>query len=77
VFLILAMHLILMQLFYFVPHVSFSHTPPREALLDDITSASILTWRHVNLHGTYDFSNLTAANDTDYSLEEVIAFKAA
>ncbi len=49
----------------------------REALLDDITSASILTWRHVNLHGTYDFSNLTAANDTDYSLEEVIAFKAA
>jgi len=49
----------------------------REALLDDITSASILTWRHVNLHGTYDFSNLTAANDSDYSLEEVIAFKAA
>ena len=49
----------------------------REALLDDITSASILTWRHVNLHGTYDFRNLTAANDSDYSLEEVIAFKAA
>jgi len=49
----------------------------REALLWDITSASILTWRHVNLHGTYDFSNLTAANASDYSLEEVIAFKAA
>ena len=49
----------------------------RGILLDDITSASILTWRHVNLHGTYDFSNLTAANDSGYSLEEVVAFKAA
>ena len=49
----------------------------REALLDDITNASILTWRHVNLHGIYDFSNLTAANDSGYSLDEFIVFKAA
>lgn len=49
----------------------------REALLDDITNASILTWRHVNLHGIYDFSNLTAANDSGYSLDEFISFKAA
>ena len=39
-------------------------------------SASILTWRHVNLHGTYDFSNLLSANDPDYSLDDVINFKA-
>ena len=49
----------------------------RGALLDNITSASILTWQHVNLYGTYDFSNLLAANDNFYSLEEVINFKAA
>ena len=46
-------------------------------LLNDITSASILTWRHVNLYGTYDFSNLLAANDNVYSLDEVINFKVA
>lgn len=49
----------------------------RQALLKDITSASILTWQHVNLHGIYDFSNLQGANDQDYSSEEVIGFKAA
>jgi TnpA family transposase len=49
----------------------------REALLESIMSASIMTWRHVNLHGTYDFSNLFAANDNFYSLDEVVNFKAA
>lgn len=48
-----------------------------EALLDDITSASIMTWRHVNLHGTYDFSNLLAANENAYLLDEVMSFKTA
>ena len=48
-----------------------------DALMNDITSASILTWRHVNLHGTYDFNNLLAANDNAYSLDEVINFKVA
>ena len=49
----------------------------RTVLLESILNASILTWRHVNLHGTYDFSNLFSANDPDYSLEDVINFKAA
>ena len=48
----------------------------RALLLENILSASILTWRHVNLHGTYDFSNLLSANDPDYSLDDVINFKA-
>ena len=46
-------------------------------LLENILSASILTWRHVNLHGTYDFSNLLSANDSDYSLDDIINFKVA
>lgn len=49
----------------------------RVALLESITSASILTWQHVNLHGTYDFSNLFSSNDSDYMLDDVINFKAA
>ncbi len=47
------------------------------ALLDNIIRASILTWQHVNLHGTYDFNNLLAANDNFYSLDEIVNFKAA
>ena len=46
-------------------------------LLESITSASILTWQHVNLHGTYDFSNLLSSNNPDYTLDEMINFKAA
>ena len=49
----------------------------RAELLDNITNASILTWHHVNFHGTYDFSNLLSVNDADYALDEVINFKTA
>jgi TnpA family transposase len=49
----------------------------RAVLLESILNASILTWRHVNLHGTYDFSNLFSANDPDYSFDDVVNFKAA
>lgn len=54
-----------------------SEPDERAQLLESITSASILTWQHVNLHGTYDFSNLLSSNDSDYSLDDVINFKAA
>ena len=46
-------------------------------MLNDITSAFNTTWRHVNLHGTYDFSNLMTENDNVYLLDEVISFKVA
>ncbi|WP_341748923.1 hypothetical protein [Candidatus Tisiphia endosymbiont of Sialis lutaria] len=49
----------------------------RQTLLENIPNASILSWRHVNLHGIYDFSNLLATNDQDYSFNEVVNFKAA
>ena len=54
-----------------------SDNEKRKVLLENITSASILTWQHLNLYGTYDFSNLLSANDPDYSLDEVINFTAA
>ena len=54
-----------------------SEPDERIQLLERITSASILTWQHVNLHGTYDFSNLLSTNIQDYTLEDMINFKAA
>lgn len=54
-----------------------SEPDERESLLENIVSASILTWQHVNLHGTYDFSNLLSVNDSEYSLDEVVNFRAA
>jgi hypothetical protein len=54
-----------------------SDNTSRQAILENITNASILTWQHINLHGIYDFSNLLSANDQDYSLSEVINFKVA
>ena len=38
----------------------------RKTLVNNITRASILTWQHVNMHGIYDFSNLTAENDNEF-----------
>lgn len=49
----------------------------KQTLLENITGASILSWQHVNLHGTYDFSNILSVNDRDYSLSEVVNFKIA
>jgi TnpA family transposase len=42
-----------------------SDNTSRQAILENITNASILTWQHINLHGIYDFSNLLSANDQD------------
>lgn len=47
------------------------------ALLENIRSASILTWRHVNLYGLYDFTNILVANDNRHYLDEVINYKVA
>jgi TnpA family transposase len=54
-----------------------SDNDTRQMLLENITNASILTWQHVNLYGVYDFSNLLAAKEEDYSFNEVINFKVA
>jgi TnpA family transposase len=49
----------------------------REALLQNILNASIITWQHVNMYGIYDFSNLVAVNDNIYTQEEIINYKVA
>ncbi|NRA73730.1 MAG: Tn3 family transposase [Rickettsiales bacterium] len=54
-----------------------SDADAQTSLVSNITNASIITWQHVNMHGTYDFSNLAVANDNDFNYEEIINFKIA
>lgn len=54
-----------------------SDAKTKDGLIKDITTASILTWGHVNLYGTYDFSNLPAANDSDFDYEDIVNYKIA
>ncbi len=54
-----------------------SDTKTRKTLVENITSASILTWQHVNMHGTYDFTSLTRDNDNEFDYEEIRNFKIA
>jgi hypothetical protein len=46
-------------------------------ILSNILQASILVWRHVNLLGTYDVSNLKKKYDETCMTDKIINFKAA
>lgn len=46
----------------------------REALIESIRQGSVITWRHVNLRGEYDF-NAKAANDERFDLEKILLLK--
>jgi hypothetical protein len=35
-------------------------------------NGSVLTWRHINLHGEYDFTR-SAANDARCDIERILA----
>ncbi len=48
----------------------------RNDMIEAIVDGSILTWRHVNLQGEYDFRR-TAANDTTFDLPSILALKLA
>jgi hypothetical protein len=45
-------------------------------MLQTIIDGSILTWRHVNLQGEYDFRR-KAANDMTFDLPSILALKLA
>jgi TnpA family transposase len=47
----------------------------RDDILENMTNASILSWKHANLLGTYDFSNLQRTNDDEFETQEVVNFK--
>ena len=41
-----------------------------------ILNGSVLTWRHINLHGEYDFTT-DAANDKTFDLKRILALSIA
>lgn len=49
----------------------------RNILIENITSSSILTWQHVNMHGTYDFTKFQSNNDNEFKYEEIKKYKIA
>ena len=49
----------------------------RKALIEDIKQSSIITWRHINMFGLYDFRAETADNDPEFDVEQLLAFRAA
>ena len=52
-----------------------SDNKQRPELMENIINGSILTWKHVNMLGTYDFSNL-AANE-NINVDELLNFNIA
>jgi len=44
----------------------------REDAAQSILNGSVLTWRHINLHGEYDFRR-NAANDEKFDLDKILA----
>ena len=54
-----------------------SDSENQKDILSNVLQASILVWRHVNLLGTYDFSNLKQRHNETVMIDEIINFKAA
>lgn len=44
----------------------------RAKAADSMLNGSVLTWRHINLHGEYDFTR-SAANDARFDIERILA----
>jgi TnpA family transposase len=55
--------------------IMLSEESKRVDLLENIKRGSILTWRHVNMFGIYDFRNLSF--DNVKNIEELLNFKMA
>jgi len=46
----------------------------RTSILEGITQGSVITWRHVNLRGEYDFTH-KPANDTKFDPKKIKSLK--
>jgi hypothetical protein len=53
---------------------SASNAEEQQQMLNAITSSSLLTWRHVNLQGEYDFRQI-AANDEPFNMKKILALR--
>jgi TnpA family transposase len=48
----------------------------RDKLIKNIKELSIISWQHINMFGLYDFSSLEAGNDSEFDLDQILAFQA-
>ena len=46
----------------------------RASLIESISQGSVITWRHVNMRGEYDFTK-RASNDTQFDYRKIKALK--
>ena len=49
----------------------------RKEIIDIIKHGSIITWRHINLLGIYDFNNLKKADITLDDAKEILLYNKA
>jgi len=52
--------------------VNLTDTEERANAAQSILNGSVLTWRHINLHGEYDFTR-NSANDDEFDLDRILA----
>ena len=48
----------------------------RQTLLESIKAGSIITWKHINFHGEYDFSAEKMQDSVGLNLPKILAWKA-
>jgi TnpA family transposase len=49
----------------------------RQTLLEAVTNSSVVTWRHINLHGEYDFSEEKLQDSIGFQLSKILALNVA
>ncbi len=52
------------------------NTKEQDEMLNAITSGSLLSWQHVNMHGEYDFRRV-AANDDTFDMRQILGLRLA
>lgn len=49
----------------------------REEMLAIIKNGSVITWRHINLHGEYDFTPISNQQGSQFDLSKILSLKVA
>ena len=58
------------------PLANLKDVEERANAAQSILNCSVLTWRHINLHGEYDFTR-DSANDGEFDLDRILALSIA
>lgn len=49
----------------------------KEEMLAIIKNGSVVTWRHINLHGEYDFTPVTNRKGPQFDMDKILSLKLA